>query len=441
MDPKRDCLEIFWAGVRAVDPEEAVKAHLRREGDLLILNAEEIPLKELRRIVVVGAGKASARMARAVEEIVGDRLEGGLVVVKDGHGVPLKRVGVLEASHPVPDERGLEGAKRVVELLEGLSRHDLALCLISGGGSALLPYPVEGIGLQEKQTTTEALLASGAKIHEVNAVRKHLSKTKGGRLALYAFPARVLTLLISDVVGDDLDVIASGPTVPDRSTYEDALGVIERYGLAERVPPSVLKVLKGGLRGEIPETPKPGHGAFERVTNVIVASNLQCLLAAAKKAEELVYNVLVLSSMIEGETREVAKVHAGILKEILKSGHPLPPPACVISGGETTVTIRGKGKGGRNQEFALQAALEIAGWEGAVVFSAGTDGTDGPTEAAGAWADWRTVERARDLGLDPEAHLYEYDSYHFFKPLGNLVITGPTGTNVMDLRILMAYAR
>ncbi len=438
MDLKRDSLEIFWAGAKAVAPEEAVKAHLKRDGERLLVDGEELNLGEVNRVVVVGAGKASARMARAVEEILGDRIEGGLIVVKDGHGVPLQRVGVLEASHPVPDERGLEGARRIVELLEGLSARDLAVCLISGGGSALMPYPVEGITLEEKQATTEALLASGATIHEVNAVRKHLSRTKGGRLALYAFPARVLTLLISDVVGDDLDVIASGPTVPDRSTYGDALAVVDRYDLGESIPPRVLEVLRKGARGEIPETPKPGHGAFERVTNLIVASNLQGLLAAKDKAKKLGYNVLILSSMIEGETRDVAKVHAGVLKEILKSGNPLPPPACIISGGETTVTIRGRGRGGRNQEFVLQAALEIAGWKGAAVFSAGTDGTDGPTEAAGAWADWKTVERAKELGLDPEAFLLDNDSYHFFKALGDLVITGPTGTNVMDLRILLA---
>ena len=435
---REDCMKIFEAALKAVDPYEAVKGHLRLEGEVLSVPGWSLPLEGIKKVVVVGAGKASASMALAVEEILGERIEGGVIVVKYGHGRPLRRLELIEAGHPIPDERGLEGARAVAEVVEGLGEDDLLICLISGGGSALLPYPVKGITLEDKQATTSALLSCGATIHEVNAVRKHLSRVKGGGLARLAYPARLLTLLISDVVGDDLDVIASGPTVPDPTTFSDVLAIVDRYELRGRLPQAVISHFEAGQRGEVPETPKPGEEVFSKVKNLIVASNFQCLLAAKRKAEELGYHALILSSMVEGETREVARVHAALIKEVSRTANPIAPPACLISGGETTVTIRGKGKGGRNQEFVLACAIEIAGWEGISVFSAGTDGTDGPTDAAGAYGDGTTVRRAEGLGLDPEAYLRDNDSYHFFERLGDLVITGPTGTNVMDLRILLA---
>jgi glycerate 2-kinase len=360
-----------------------------------------------------------------------------LVNTKYGHSVPLKRVQVIEAGHPVPDEEGFRGARQIVQILERTDEKDLIFFLISGGGSALLPYPAEGITLEDKQTVTRILLEVGASIHEINALRKHLSLVKGGRLARLAFPSTLVSLILSDVIGDDLDSIASGPTVPDHSTFDDCLNILEKYRIFDRIPPAVAEIFRKGARGEIEETPKPGNPVFERTQNLIIGSNIMAVEAAAKKAEKLGYNTLILSTFIAGETRDVAGVHAAIAREILSSGNPLKRPACVLSGGETTVTICGKGKGGRNQEFSLAAALDINGLENIVVLSAGTDGTDGPTDAAGAIAEGATVSRARKLGMDPGHYLRENDSYNFFKALGDLIVTGPTNTNVMDLRIVL----
>jgi glycerate 2-kinase len=435
---KDTCLAIFRAGLAAVDPQQAVKKVLRLAGDDLWVGEHSYRLKDFNRIVVVGAGKAGAPMAQAVEGVLGERLEGGLIVVKYGYTAPLKKVKIIEGGHPIPDETGQLGAGELLEIVHGLGEDNLAFCLISGGGSALLPAPVEGVDLAEKQETTKILLESGASIHEINSIRKHLSRIKGGWLAKAAAPATMITLILSDVIGDDLDVIASGPTVGDRSTFSDCLGVIEKYELNTQIPTAVMTHLSKGAAGTVQETPKPDDPVFLTGLNLIVGSNMQCLKAAAFKAQELGYHTLILSSLVEGETREVAKVHGAILKEIIRTGKPLAPPACIISGGETTVTIRGKGKGGRNQEFALACGMEIAGWVGATVFSAGTDGTDGPTDAAGAFADWRMVEKAQEIGLDSSAALEENDAYPFFERLGDLIITGPTNTNVMDVRILIA---
>jgi hydroxypyruvate reductase len=309
--------------------------------------------------------------------------------------------------------------------------------LISGGGSALLPLPVEGVSLADKQDTTKILLASGATIHEINAVRKHISMVKGGGLARAAYPATLISLMLSDVIGDDLDVIASGPTQPDSSSFEDCITIFDRYAIGDKLPETVISHIQKGLKGEVAENPKPGDPVFAAAQSAIVGSNIECILAAQKKARDLGYGTLVLSTMVEGETREVAQVHASIAKEIIKSGHPLSPPACVLSGGETTVTIKGRGLGGRNQEFVLAAAMSLGGWKKVVVLSAGTDGTDGPTDAAGAVADGLTVQRAQTLGLNPATFLSNNDSYRFFEKLGDLVKTGPTNTNVMDLRIML----
>ena len=433
------CLAIFRAGLEAVDPREAVKRVLRLSGDELHVGERSYRLKDFKRILVIGAGKAGAPMAQAVEGVLGGRLEGGLIIVKYGYTAQLQKVKIVEGGHPIPDEAGQGGARELLEMVKGLGKDDLVLCLISGGGSALLPVPVEGVGLAEKQETTKVLLASGGAIHEINAIRKHLSRIKGGWLAKAAAPATMITLVLSDVIGDDLDVIASGPTVGDRNTFADCIRVIEKYSLTSQIPPSVLNHLRAGETGRAEETPKPDDLIFRKGLNLIVGSNMQCLEAAARKAQAIGYQTLILSSLVEGETREVAKVHGAILKEILRSGNPLAPPACIISGGETTVTIHGEGKGGRNQEFVLACGMEIAGWEGAAVFSAGTDGTDGPTDAAGAFADWQMVDRAQEMGLDPNASLQQNDSYTFFERLGDLIITGPTNTNVMDVRILIAF--
>jgi hydroxypyruvate reductase len=434
---RSDALTIFQAGIQAANPVEAVARHLGLEQDTLLVGDVPYPLSQVGEIRVVGMGKASAVMAKPLGDLLGDRISGGIIIVKHGHRFPLSRIKVLEAGHPVPDEAGLRGTREMIRFLGGTRANDMVLCLISGGGSALSPAPADGLTLGDKRDVTRRLLDCGAKIHEINAVRKHLSLIKGGRLARLAQPSTVVSLILSDVIGDDLDTIASGPTVPDPSTYYDCLRILNRYGLSEVTPPAVLRYLEAGARGEHPETPKAHDPAFRRTQNLVVGSNALAVEASRKRAESLGYNSMVLSSFVEGETREVARVHAAIAKEVLSTGNPVPRPACVISGGETTVTVRGSGKGGRNQEFALAAALEIQGLGGVVILSGGTDGTDGPTDAAGALADGGTVERARLRGMTAEAYLDNNDSYNFFQPLGDLVVTGPTFTNVMDLRVVM----
>jgi hydroxypyruvate reductase len=435
---RQDARAIFDAGLAAADPYRAILRHVRVDIHKLSVANTVYDLDNYDRVLILGAGKASARMAHAVEELLGNRVAAGVVNVKHGHAVPLSVTRVNEAGHPIPDEAGQRGAREIIALAHQAGERDLIFCLISGGGSALLPCPVDGITLGDKQQTTKILLDCGATIQEINAIRKHISKVKGGRLARLAFPATVIALILSDVIGDSLDSIASGPTVPDSTTFAECLGIISRYGIDERIPPPVVQLLRRGASGEDEETPKSSDPVFQNVQNVIVGSNRQALAAAQRKAEELGYNSLLLSSYIEGETRIVAALHGAIAREIVATGNPIPRPACIISGGETTVTIRGSGLGGRNQEFVLAASNAIAGLENVVILSGGTDGTDGPTDAAGALADGTTLARARDLGLDAKVILDNNDSYHFFQPLGDLLVTGPTFTNVMDLRIILA---
>jgi len=434
---RRAARRILDAAITAVDPAEAIHRHLLRRGTQLYIADEMINLTGTRRVVVVGCGKAGAPMAAAVEDILGDRVSGGVVVTKYGHGQPTKRVRIHEAAHPVPDEAGIAGAEAVLEQLQGLGVDDLVLVLVSGGGSALMPAPVAGVTLAEKQAVTKALLACGADIREMNALRKHISKIKGGQLARAARPARVLTLILSDIVGDPLDAIASGPTVPDPTTYADALAILDKYRIRQEIPASVRAHLEAGAAGKLAETPKPDDPMFTRVRNLMVGSNIQALEAAAKEARLQGLPPMILSSSIEGETREVARVHAALAREARATGHPAAAPLCLISGGETTVTLRGQGKGGRNQEFALAAAFDIAELRDVVILSAGTDGTDGPTDAAGAVVDGETLARARAAGLDPRKALDENDAYPFFEALGDLVMTGPTRTNVMDVRLVL----
>ncbi|MEE8111051.1 MAG: glycerate kinase [bacterium] len=433
---RKDAEEMFQAALHAVDPYEAVLRNLRLDGDVLDVGDEELACPA--RVFVVGFGKAAAPMAQALEETLGDRLVGGSITVKEGHALSLQRIRVIEAAHPIPDARGLEGAKEIVRILEPLTEDDFVFCVISGGGSALLPLPVDGVSLEEKGAATQVLMDAGATIHEMNAVRKHLSRVKGGQLARLAHPATLLSLVLSDVVGDDPDTIASGPTVPDGTTFASALEVIDRRGIRDRLPGSVVGHLEAGTAGGAPETPKAGDSVFERTHYSLVGNNRMALRAAAETAERKGYRTLILSSCIEGETREVARVHAALADEVRASGNPVASPACILSGGETTVTVRGGGKGGRNQEFALAAGIHMAGLPDVLLLSAGTDGTDGPTDAAGAVVDGTTAERAEALGLNPAAALDENDAYAFFQKLGDLFITGPTRTNVMDVRILLA---
>ena len=429
--------EIFRAALKAVDPVEAVFRYVKLVEDTLHVGEHRFELKDYDRILVVGAGKAGAPMARALEDLLGDRISAGVIVVKEGHGLPLQHVQIHEAGHPVPDNRGKRGAEDILSLVDEAGERDLVLCVISGGGSALLVAPAAGVSLEDKQEVTRLLLACGADIHEINTVRKHLSRAKGGWLARFAHPAAVVTLILSDVIGDDLNVIGSGPTVPDPSTFSDAEGVFKKYDIWQRVPSSVKNRIKEGLKGDIQDTPKAGDIAFQRCNSELVGTNIQALMAASKEAARQGYQPLVLSSTVEGEAREVAKVLTAIAKEVRSSANPVAAPACILFGGETTVTLQGDGKGGRNQEFALAAALVLDGMEKVVVLSGGTDGTDGPTDAAGGIADGTTLVRARAKGLDPLDYLRRSDSYHFLQTLGDLVITGPTRTNVMDVYMVL----
>lgn len=434
---RADAASIFGAAVAAVDAQECVKRFVKLQGRTLRIGGVDYDLESFERVLVIGTGKASPRMGVALEEELGDRISDGVINTKYAHAEPLRRIRTVECGHPVPDEAGVEGTRQILAALEGADERTLVICLISGGGSALMPAPSEGITLQEKQDTTRLLLECGANIVELNAVRKHLSRVKGGGLARAAFPATVVSLMLSDVIGDPMDVIASGPTVPDTSTFKTCAEIFQKYEVSNRLPEAVRARLEAGAAGEIPETPKPGDAVLQRCHNVIVGSNGLAVAAAADRARDLGYNTLVLSTRLEGEAREVAHVYSAIGKEILTSGAPVAVPACVIAGGETTVTVQGSGKGGRNQELVLAGAMHLSGWEGTVLFSGGTDGTDGPTDAAGAIADAETINRAESAGLSAIESLKNSDSYHFFKPLGDLVMTGPTGTNVADVAFVM----
>lgn len=439
---RRLAREIFFGALSAVDPSKRMREVLRLEGSLLTVRfpdgvEEAFDLKRFEHVFLVGTGKAASVMAQTLEDILGNWLSHGIITTKYGHGLPLKKTELVEAGHPIPDGKGVEGARKIQRLLEGSGPDDLVIFLLSGGGSALLPLPAGEIRLEEKQQLTELLLACGADITEMNTLRKHISRVKGGWLAKWAYPSVMLNFILSDVVGDPLDVIASGPTVPDPSTFEEAWNILAKYDLIEKVAPSIRDHLRKGKQGEVEETPKPGDAIFDKVRNILIGSNRIALRAAARKASSYGFHTLILSSSIVGETREAALFHAAIAREVIASGHPIERPACLLTGGETTVTLRGKGLGGRNQEFALAAALAIDGLEKVVVLSGGTDGTDGPTDAAGAIADHTTLARAKALGLDAKAHLNQNDAYPFFRQLEDLLITGPTQTNVMDVRIVL----
>ena len=430
---------VLAAALQAVEPGAAVRRYLRREGATLLAGGRPYDLDQFERVWIVGAGKAGAPMAAAAAEVVAERLSGGVVVVKEGYGQETGGpLALAEAGHPVPDERGVAGARRMAELLCAAGPRDLVLALISGGGSALLTLPAEGLALGDLQRLTDLLLRSGASINEINALRKHLDVMKGGGLARLAHPAALVTLVLSDVVGSPLDVIASGPSVPDTSTFGDAWAVLERYGLLEQAPAPVLARLRRGLAGDLPETPRAGDPLFERVHNLVVGSNAQAAEAALAAARAEGWSALLLTTYLQGEAREAGRFLAAVARELAATGNPLPRPACVVAGGETTVTLRGDGRGGRNQELALAAAAELAGLADVALVALATDGGDGPTDAAGAVVTGTTLERARALGLDPAAHLARNDAYPFFASLGDLLLPGPTRTNVNDLALLFA---
>ena len=423
---RADAFELGQAALVAVDPAVAVHQYVQQQGDTLVVADRHYMLGDYERVFAAALGKAAVPMIAALADILGERLTAGVAVTKYGHGEIQKPRGqypitLIEAGHPVPDENSVRGAQAIADLAGRATAHDLVICLISGGGSALLTLPVPGLDLADLQTLTDTLLRSGATIQELNTVRKHWSCIKGGNLARLVAPATLITLVLSDVVGDPLDVIASGPTVADPATVADAQAVLGRHGIRPSRPVPFR------------ETPKPGNPAFDRVQHIVVGSNRLAALAAAEKARQLGLGTLLLGTYVEGEAREVAKVAAALMKGICAHGDPLPPPACLVWGGETTVTVRGEGKGGRNQELALAAALALEGWPDVLVMALATDGTDGPTDAAGAIITGETAARARALGLDPGAALEANDSYAFFDRLDDLIRTGPTGTNVNDL--------
>ncbi|MGZ8466062.1 MAG: glycerate kinase type-2 family protein [Candidatus Binatia bacterium] len=431
-----DAATIFNVAVKAGDAANAVKRDVHMSETAIEVAARSYPLVEFGRVFIAGAGKAAMPMAQAMETLLGERLTGGIVVTPYGQAQILQKVRVIEAAHPIPDHAGLIGARLIAGIARQATVDDLIFILLSGGGSALLPYPIDGLTLADKQTVTQLLLQSGATIQEINALRRHLSQLKGGKLARMADPAQVVTLILSDVIGDRLEDIASGPTAPDPSRYADCLEIMRKYRLQESIAPPARSILERGSQGEIAETVKPNDPVFTRVHNLIIGSNRLATEAARSYAESLGYRATILSNAVQGESREVAKRHAATIKEAL--ARPMPEPACLISGGETTVTVRGDGMGGRNQEFALAAALEIAGTAGVVVLSAGTDGIDGPTAAAGAIIDGTTVARGRAKGCDAAEFLARNDSYSYLSATGDLLITGPTHTNVMDIQLMLA---
>lgn len=419
-DPTQFLRRLFDAGLAAADPAKAVPTHL-----------PEIP--STGRTVVVGAGKAAASMARALENAwpAGRPAPEGLVVTRYDHAVPLQHIECVEAAHPVPDAAGRKAAQRILELATGLGEHDLLICLISGGGSALLALPAEGLTLEDKQAVSKALLKSGADIAEMNCVRKHLSALKGGRLAAAAAPARVVSLLISDVPGDDPATIASGPTVADPTTFADARAILTKYGID---PPAAVR---RHLEAAAEETPKPGDPRLSRVENRLIARPQASLEAMAETARAAGVTPVILGDAIEGEAREVAQVMAGIAQQVARHGQPAAAPAVLLSGGETTVTVRGQGRGGRNLEFLLGLAVAVNGAEGIWALAGDSDGIDGSEDNAGALLAPDSLKRARSAGLDPLARLADNDGYGFFQALDDLVITGPTLTNVNDLRAIL----
>ena len=428
--------KIIARGLKAVDARTVVDRAISRNGNQLIIGRRHYDLSLYARIVVVGAGKATAPMARAVEQRLRRRLHSGFVVVKHGHAVPTKRIVIAEAGHPVPDRFGQRAASKLCAMAAGLSRRDLLIVLLSGGASSLLPAPVRGITLADKQRTTAILLRCGATIQEINTVRKHLSRIKGGRLAELT-QATVATLILSDVLGDDLSAIASGPTVPDPTTYQEAVAILKRYCIWMVTPQRVRQHLMRGCHGLEAETPKPGSSLFRRVHHHIVGNNAAAIVAVTRAAREAGIRTLVHKQALIGEASEVGKRFGAIAIDMVCEGTPLQRPCCVVAGGETTVTVTGKGTGGRAQEFAAAAALEIAGLDKVWVVALGTDGTDGPTDAAGAVVDGDTVARAQRLSVDLKGALRRHNTYPALKELKQLIITGPTGTNVNDLYLLL----
>ena len=436
---RENALSLFHTGIKAASPYNLIPNNMLLEENILTISdingeSRSFDLNNYNRITVIGAGKASKSMAYAVEKILDGKIDEGLVVTKKNFRSELKRIRVLETSHPLPGKSGIEASKKIVKICKNAKENDLIINLISGGASSLLPYPTDNITLEDKIKTTVILLNVGATIQELNTVRKHISAIKGGQLVRHIYPATIINLIISDVIGDQLDVIGSGITAPDPTTFEDSWNVVIKYKLENKIPHSVKNYLRDGIKGKVPETPKPGNPIFKNVYNLIIGNNELALSAIKIAAEDKGYNAKIISSTLEGEAKDTGKFMAQIAKEY---SLPDEKPVCLIFGGETTVTVKGNGKGGRNQELCLSTAIEIDGIKNITFLSGGTDGNDGQTGAAGAICNGRTIERAKELGLDAMKYLNNNDSYTFFNKLDDLIITGPTNTNVMDVQIFL----
>ena len=431
---------IMAAALEAVDPVKAIEQHLNRDGSQLTIGTRVYSLNDIERILLIGFGKASVPMGNTVARILEGYISEGILITK-GKAPPgdKSQIPVHEGAHPVPDQRSIIGAQKVVKLLSTTTKNDLVVFLISGGGSALLTLPVPEVSLNDIQSLTKLLLGCGANINEINCLRKHLSQVKGGQLAHLAYPAQVVTLILSDVVGDPLDVIASGPTVPDQSTFSDALAILEKYEIIEDAPPSILKHIQLGTERKIADTPKTGDMIFKSIENKVIGNNYQASKAAISQAQNEGFNTLLLTTSLQGEAQIAGKMLAAIAKQVATTGEPIPRPACIVTGGETTVTLRGNGLGGRNQELALGAVEDLAGLDNVMLITLATDGDDGPTDAAGAVATGETLERALLLGKNPSRYLSRNASYEFFDQLGDLLKPGMTGTNVNDITFLFFF--
>ncbi|MGH1363906.1 MAG: glycerate kinase type-2 family protein [Calditrichia bacterium] len=435
---RKHAFAILKAGINAVRPNRLISDLVSLDENVLQIKEQTFNLSGYKRILVVGAGKASAHMAEALEEQLGDRIDDGLVITKYDHSATCKTIRLREAGHPVPDKNGIEATRELLELVESAEADDLVICLLSGGGSALLEFLPVSISLEDLQNITSALLGCGADIEELNTVRKHLSRVKGGQLLRAIDPATCITLIISDVIGDALESIASGPTAADTTTFEDTWNVIQKYNLVDKLPPAIVKHFGSGRSSQIPDTIKPGDPLLKRTHNIILGNNMLALDAAEKIAAQAGYKTLVLTGRLQGEARVTAKQVADNVRESLKGDGVVARPACLMFGGETTVTLRGDGKGGRNQEFALSAMLALEDVsESFVLLSCGTDGTDGPTDAAGAIISPYSWHLTRMANLDPRNYLSNNDAYTFFQQINGLIRTGPTGTNVMDIGIVL----
>ncbi len=427
-------LDSYEAALNTVQPGRLIQSKLALNDTDLKIDWLDFDLQTFRHIYVVGAGKASGEMAAALEQLLGKWITTGIVNVPYGNKPKTEKIVLNQASHPLPDQSGVEGTKQMMQIAKQAGLDDLLICLISGGGSSLMPLPMDGVTLEDKQELTQTLLKSGANIREVNTVRKHLSAVKGGKLAKQACRATILNLIISDVIDDELGIIASGPTAPDESTFGNAVEVLKKYHVWETAPEAVKKILAEGQMGKIAETPKPGDSVFDKVHNVIIGSNQSACNTVKRFFDSQGIKTQTLPDPLEGEAKQVAGVLA---EKIRKTQTSAPKPVCIIGGGETTVTVTGKGLGGRNQELALAVTLQLRGVEGFVFASLSTDGVDGPTEAAGAIIDSGTLGQAENLGLNAEGFLQNNDSYRFFSALEDTVFTGRTGTNVNDLVIML----